>query len=97
HFHAANKDNKNCIYAGKNRGTLESPKLWSEYGKDVSVNYEPQLGYFTLKSEGRPPDEKWLFPPIGTSNQRWQFISREAGTFTEPKRPTAEGVAGELY
>ncbi|WP_099350029.1 glucosyltransferase [Erwinia amylovora] len=97
HFPAANMDNKNWFYAGKNRGTLDSPKLWSEYGKAGSVYYDPQLGYFTLKSEGRPPDEKWLFPPIGTSNQRWQFISREAGTFNAPKRPTAEGVAGELY
>ncbi|AUX74364.1 hypothetical protein [Erwinia pyrifoliae] len=97
HFPPGNMDNEHWFYAGKNRGTLESPKPWSEYGKAGSVYFQREYGYLTLKTEGRPPDEKWPFPPEGTSNEYWQFISWEVGSFNAPKQLTAGGVAGEVY
>ncbi|CCP05078.1 hypothetical protein BN440_0012 [Erwinia amylovora MR1] len=50
-----------------------------------------------LQTEGRPSDKKWYYPPEGQSNYRWKFISREAGSFTAPKRLTDEGIADEVY
>ncbi|CCG85373.1 hypothetical protein [Erwinia piriflorinigrans] len=96
-FPANNDDNANWIYAGKNKGTLHSPKLWEEYGKVGSVYFERKFGFLTLKTEGRPPDHNWTLPERGKSDDHWKFISWNAGSFTSPKRPNEAGVAGEVY
>ncbi|UWS29361.1 glucosyltransferase [Erwinia pyrifoliae] len=96
-WHFPSGDNANWIYAGSHRGTLESPKVWNEYGKVGSVYYDAEYGYVTLKSEGRPSKNNWFYPKEGRSNAYWNFISWEAGTFEAPKRQEESGVAGEVY
>lgn len=98
YFPSGKMDNDNWFYAGRNRGTLDSPKIWDEYGKAGSVYYRTGYGYLTLISEGRPPDNKWYFPPKGESNNRWKFITMEPGSFKTPRRlQNTEGIAGEVY
>ncbi|WP_042958502.1 hypothetical protein [Erwinia tasmaniensis] len=90
-------DDAYWLYAGDCRGTLHSPKHWAEYGKAGSVYYLAGNGFLSLKTAGRPSDNQWIFPAPGLSDQHWEFISFKAGTYTEPKRPTSKGVAGEVY
>lgn len=97
HFPAEKADGIDWIYGGENKGTLYSPKQWTEYGKVGSIYYQAEYGFLTLKTEGRPPDNQWLFPNAGESDDHWSFISFEAGTYKDPKQATDKGVAGEVY
>ncbi|CCG85374.1 Toxin A [Erwinia piriflorinigrans CFBP 5888] len=97
HFPCAGMVNKNWIYAGKNKGTLDSPKKWNEYGKVGSIYYEAELGYLSLKTEGNPSDDNWYFPDNGQSNVQWRYVSGEVGSFSTPKLRNTEGTAGEVY
>ncbi|CAY73629.1 hypothetical protein [Erwinia pyrifoliae] len=97
YFPADRADNAYWIYAGDHKGTLQSPKKWNEYGKAGSVYYQPGYGFLTLKAEGRPPDNHWLFPAVGKSDGHWNFISFEAGSYTASKGLDDKGVAGEVY
>ncbi|CAO95054.1 hypothetical protein [Erwinia tasmaniensis] len=90
-------DNQNWIYAGPGRGTIESPKTWYEYGKAGMVYYEAEYGYMTLKIDGRPSDNNWIYPKKFESNEYWNFISFEKGSFITPKSLKDNGAAGEIY
>ncbi|CCP05084.1 hypothetical protein BN440_0018 [Erwinia amylovora MR1] len=90
-------DDANWICAGENRGTPDSPKDWEEYGKTGSVYYDAEFGYLTLKMEGRPAEHNWHYPIEGDSNERWNFISWEMGSFDAPKHLTDKGTVGEIY
>lgn len=91
------KDNEFWIYAGIHEGTIQDPKKWNEYGKRGCIYFYEGVGYFRLKNDGRPSDNNWYFPEIDESDEKWEFVSREIGTVTEPKLFTTEGLAGEVY
>lgn len=74
YFPTDEKDNDNWIYAGKNPGTMQQPKVWSEYGIEGCIYYEDKYGYLSLKTDGNPSEHNWYFPSDGTSNNRWDFI-----------------------
>ncbi|MCK8321543.1 glucosyltransferase [Erwinia amylovora] len=97
HFPYGKADNINWIYAGEHKGTLDSPKLWSEYGKSGSIYYKAGYGYLILKTEGIPAKNKWYFPKNAVSDDHWKFVSYKAGSFTDPKRMSSEGMAGDVY
>lgn len=62
YFPEGKNDNEIWLYAGENKGTLDSPKKWNEYGIAGSVYYDSHYGYSILRTEGRPPDNDWNYP-----------------------------------
>lgn len=97
YFPTVGEGNSYWDFAGYFAGTMSEPKTWSEYGMLWCIYYEAGYGYFSLKKEGNPEDNKWYFPKNGGSNEYWNFISRRAGTVTDPKVWNDSGKVGDYY
>lgn len=77
--------------------SLFNPKLFQDSGTSGDIYYNSKYGYFRLKKNGNPSDEKWNFPETGQSDEAWEFITKRAGTITDPKKWYDTGVKGEYY
>ncbi|WP_168385506.1 phosphatidylinositol-specific phospholipase C [Erwinia amylovora] len=91
------EDNKNFLFGGKQTGTREQPKTWSEYGTSGCIYHGTEYGYMRLKMNGDPSRNKWYFPFNGESNSYWDFMGWKAGTFMDAKSYGDDGVEGDIY
>lgn len=95
-FPISNTSSEAWKYAGSHQGTLDDPKPFEEYGKEGSIYLDEDAGYYALKVEGNPAENKWPLPTQGQSNEHWKFLFK-GRSINLPKSAQQDGRPGDLY